>query len=300
MAKTLKGQNQQANLEQSSGLGVLLEQVPALNALLNEAVANNWSAAKFQNAVEDSHWWQVHSATARSVIIERANDPETYQQDLDNTRSSIQALSHQLGMNLTEQQLQAISTHAMLTGNTSNQQWLTTEISRREDYSGVKNLGSLAGSMASTATQLQQLARSYGMHWTPAQIAERAQNVVSGRTTLDTYQSDVVQWAQSAFPGLKEQLQAGQTLAQLADPYVQSMSQILEINPGSLDVYTPKIRQALQGIPDKTGQRVPMSLVDFEKQVRQDPRWQYTQNAKDTMSSLLLKVGADWGFGPEG
>jgi hypothetical protein len=40
-----------------------------------------------------------------------------------------------------------------------------------------------------------------------------------------------------------------------------------------------------------------MNLNDFEEQVRRDPRWQYTQNAKDTMSSVLVKIGQDFGFG---
>ncbi len=284
-----------------AGLGSLLDSVPELAQLVNQAVASGWTAAKFQNMVEDSGWWQDHSATARSIIIERANDPKTYQQNLNNAKSSIESLAHQLGMTLTTQEVQAISSHALLTGNESNQAWLTTRISSREDYSHLKNIGSLEGGMAATATQLQQLSSAYGMRWTPAQIAQRAQNVVSGATTVDTYQADAINWAKSAFPGLAKQIDAGQTISQLADPYVQSMSSLLEVDPGALNIYTPKIRAAMQGYTDPhTKDRVPMNLADFEKQVRHDPRWQYTQNAKDTMSSALVKIGADFGFGPEG
>jgi hypothetical protein len=79
------------------------------------------------------------------------------------------------------------------------------------------------------------------------------------------------------------------------------MSNLLEIDPGTLTTFTPAIRKAMQGTTDpKTGVRASTPLWQFEDQVRQDPRWQYTQNAKDTMSTALVKLGADFGFGPNG
>ncbi len=41
-------------------------------------------------------------------------------------------------------------------------------------------------------------------------------------------------------------------------------------------------------------------IWQFEQQVRTDPRWQYTNNAKDAMSTALLHIGSDFGFGPQG
>jgi hypothetical protein len=41
-------------------------------------------------------------------------------------------------------------------------------------------------------------------------------------------------------------------------------------------------------------------LWQFEQTLRADPRWAKTNNARDTMSSALLKIGADFGFGPNG
>jgi hypothetical protein len=79
------------------------------------------------------------------------------------------------------------------------------------------------------------------------------------------------------------------------------MSNLLEVDPGTLNLYTPAIRKAMQGTADpSTGQRTSTPLWQFEDQVRQDPRWQYTQNARDTASTALVKLGADFGFGPNG
>ena len=294
------GGSQKPNYRAVDGLGDLLTSVPELNKLLQQAQANDWSTQRFLNAVENSDWYQNHSATARAEIIQRANDPASWQSSLRATTFSIMSLEHQLGMSLTPDENHAIAVHALLSGNSGNQQWLTDRISHHEDYSNLKNLNNLQGQMAGTTAQLQQLAADYGVRWTPAQFAQHAQDIVDGTTTIDTFQRRMVDWAMSAFPGWSKQLQEGRTLAQVADPYVQSMSQILEMNPSQLDTYTPMIRQALQGSRDKSGDWNPTSLIDFERQLRSDPRYWKTQGAVDTVSSALIKMGQDFGFGPEG
>lgn len=297
----LGGDMTKADFMGVDSLGDLLKSIPELSDLLNKAAKHDWTVTRFENEVENSHWYKHHSETARSVLIQQANDPATWHQTLRSTEQSINALARQLGMPLGNSESLAIAMHALMTGNDNNQQWLTSRISAHEDYSHVRNLDTLRGGMAATSTQLQQMAAEYGVRWTPAQIAEKAQKVLAGVTTIDTYQADLVSWAKSAFPALTAQLESGQTVKDLADPYVQSMSSLLEIDPGGLSVYTPKIRRAMQGVTDpKTKERTQINLSDFEDQVRHDSRWQYTQNAKDTVSSALLQLGADFGFGPEG
>ena len=81
----------------------------------------------------------------------------------------------------------------------------------------------------------------------------------------------------------------------MADPYIQSMSNILELPSTSLDVFDPNIRQALAfTLPDgKIGTK---SIYDFEKDLRKDARWQYTDNARRSVSSGALKVLQDFGL----
>jgi hypothetical protein len=43
--------------------------------------------------------------------------------------------------------------------------------------------------------------------------------------------------------------------------------------------------------PDKE-----MSLFEYKKALRKDPRWQYTDNARETVSSGLTQVLRDFGF----
>lgn len=282
-------------------LGALLDQVPELRTLINQAVAGNWTAQKFQDQVENSTWWKSHSDTARSVIIQQANDPAAYHQRWSTAAHSVVDLAHQLGFAINGATAQAIATSALLSGHENDQAWLTHALSGHENYSHTSSTSGFTGQMAGTIQQLQSMAGDYGMNLTPAQAAEYAQAVVSGNTTIDTYKNRMISWAASTFPSLAKEIQTGTTVKDLATPYVQSMSNLLEIDPASLGVYTPAIRKAMQGVTDPhTGTRASVPLWQFEDQVRQDPRWQYTQNARDTVSQALVKLGADFGFGPQG
>lgn len=278
-------------------LGNLLDSVPALKKLVNQALANGWTVAKFQNQVEDSAWWKNHSDTARQVLITQANDPATYQQNLGNAEFQIRSLSQQLGMDLSKDQVEAIARTSLLTGNTGNTDWLKHQIGKSEDYSGIKTTDNLSGEMAANAQQLQQLAGAYGVRLTPEQIAHRAKMVAMGVTTLDTYRQQAIGYAKSAFPSFAKQLDEGQTMMDIANPYISSASQILELDPAKFDLYNPLIRKGLQGTTAKPGEPPSsMPLWQFENTVRQDPRWQYTNNAKQNAASMLLQLGQSWGF----
>jgi hypothetical protein len=68
------------------------------------------------------------------------------------------------------------------------------------------------------------------------------------------------------------------------------MANILEIgDPNQIDLNDPTLRM---GISDKGD----MNLFDFKKALRRDNRWQYTEQARDDVSTAVLGVLRDFGF----
>jgi len=122
-----------------------------------------------------------------------------------------------------------------------------------------------------------------------------ASQIVAGQLDENTVFNTIRESAANAFPSLSEKIKAGIDLKTLADPYIQSMSNILELPSTSLDVFDPNIRQALAyTLPDgKVGTK---SIYDFEKDLRKDARWQYTDNARRSVSGAALKVLQDFGL----
>jgi hypothetical protein len=67
------------------------------------------------------------------------------------------------------------------------------------------------------------------------------------------------------------------------------MASVLEINPESITLNDSVLRSAIG--PDKE-----MSLYDYQKMLKKDDRWQYTDQAKQEVSGTALKVLRDFGF----
>jgi uncharacterized protein YqeY len=67
------------------------------------------------------------------------------------------------------------------------------------------------------------------------------------------------------------------------------MANVLELNAEQIDLNDSTLRSA---ISDK-GET---NLYDFQRQLRKDSRWQYTQNAREEVANSVLGVLRDFGF----
>lgn len=125
--------------------------------------------------------------------------------------------------------------------------------------------------------------------------SDYATKILTDKLDKDSVYNSIRESAISAFPQLADRIKSGIDVRTIADPYIQSMSNILEVPSTSIDLFDPKIRGALSyTLPDgKVGTK---SIYDFEKELRQDPRWQYTKNAKKTVADTTLRVLQDFGF----
>jgi hypothetical protein len=98
---------------------------------------------------------------------------------------------------------------------------------------------------------------------------------------------------QQAKLGLPEKVGAlldeGLDLANVFAPYRNQMAALLEVTPDSINLDDPLLRSAYG--PDKE-----TSIYDFKRAVRKDPRWQYTDNAREEVSNVALQVLRDFGF----
>lgn len=83
-------------------------------------------------------------------------------------------------------------------------------------------------------------------------------------------------------------LDEGMDLANIYAPYRNTMATLLEVNPDSISLDDPVLRSAY-------GQDKEMSLYDFKRMVRKDPRWPFTDNARQEISTAALSVLRDFG-----
>ncbi len=128
------------------------------------------------------------------------------------------------------------------------------------------------------------LSRDFG-----ASVDGWVKQIESG-TDIDTIKNVIRQTAKLGMPDrVSTLLDQGVDLETVYSPYKRIMASVLEVNPDSISLNDPTLRGAI-------GQDREMTLYDFQRSLRKDPRWQYTDNARQEVSDAALKVLQDFGF----
>jgi hypothetical protein len=292
MAASVTPAQQKAALLAGIGpLSSLLTSVPELQALLNKAISSGQTAQEFQNAINNSQWYRTHSDTVRAGLIQQASDPKTYAKMLTQEQAKVKALASQMGVQLTPQQLAKLGSQSYLQGFSQDQ--LTAQLAGMFNRSGV-----LGGQAAQIHDELQKTAALYGQNWNDATARYRTQQVLANPGMMDTYKEQMKTAAKAMFPGLSSQIDAGLTVEDIASPYKQTMSNLLEVDPGTITLNDRMVKAALQGTGNvqKGQQPTATPLWQFEQQVRSDPRWQKTNNAMQDTAATLESLGKQWGL----
>jgi hypothetical protein len=145
-------------------------------------------------------------------------------------------------------------------------------------------------------TKLVQVARDNGFQISdilPGGTNEQQvlQGIASGKIDINRVEQDARKLAAQGQPQyVRDLLSQGYNLAQVFAPYRQTMATILEIDdPNSIDINDPILRSAISDKGD-------MNIYDFKKVLRQDNRWQYTEQARQDVSTAALQVLRDFGF----
>jgi hypothetical protein len=190
-----------------------------------------------------------------------------------------------------------ISTEYLTANAEDPRLWIEDKV-KTDVLFGKKEVNSLAipeGPSGKYFVALKNFAADNGILLSDSAATSYANSIVTNVIDENTAFNALRESAAEAFPALADKIKAGINLKTLADPYIQSMSSILEIPGSGIDLFDPKIRGALAyTLPDgKVGTR---SIYDFEKELRKDPRWQYTNNARNEAASVATTVLKDFGF----
>lgn len=291
-----QGMSKQDYEDALGNLAGLLTSVPELATLLKSAENGGWTQDTFLNKVYQSKWWQTHNDAARELIGLSTADKAEYATRLQNAQNQVTNLAKSMGVTLNSKQLKDLSYQFLVQG--WDQQTLANTVGKK--YNVHTQAGDMQGLAAQYYQQLKQTYSEFGIPSTDLAMRQRVAQMLAGNTDINTYKQSVIQAAKSMYPGLASQIDAGLSVSQIADPFIQTMANTLELDPNALSISDPLIKKALQGSITQTGDKTSTTttpLWQFEQQLRTDPRWSKTQNARDTISSALVHIGRDFGFG---
>jgi hypothetical protein len=176
---------------------------------------------------------------------------------------------------------------ANVTGDLDEVQFLTDIIKKNPEYDkrkqGIRDVGRQDLVKTAVANGLD-LDKTFA-----SQLPTWIKRIESGEDP-EVFKQVIRQTAKIGLPEkVSKLLDQGLDLDAVYAPYRNTMASLLELNPDSISLNDPLLRSAIQG--DKE-----MPIYDFQRALRKDPRWQYTNNARETVSSGLSQVLKDFGF----
>jgi hypothetical protein len=146
-----------------------------------------------------------------------------------------------------------------------------------------------ADTRALTVQTLQSTANANGVVLSPEQLNQYALDIQNGKD-VKIIQSQIRNLAGLGMPdSVKKLLAEGTDLDTIYSPYKQTMAAVLELNPTTISFTDPVLRSAI-------GPNGETPLYDFQRALRKDARWQYTNNAREDVFQSVNKVLQDFGF----
>ena len=194
------------------------------------------------------------------------------------------------------------TTNGIRTGGINEEQ-LLIDVINSGAYAADKKLGKLStlGKLATEvktrkgearnidAEAIRATARANMLELSDVQVNNFLADLKAGQD-IKTINSRIRNIAAMGMPdSIKQMVAEGTDLDTIYQPYKTRMAAILELNPEAININDATLRSAIG--PDKE-----MPLYEFEKALRKDSRWQYTNNAKKEVSNVALRVLKDFGL----
>jgi hypothetical protein len=295
---------------------VLFRSVPSLGELLKRYVNDELTDAQFRREIELDPWYRSNSAEIKARYVQlfnyedlvktgRATGTTDYEQRIAQITRNVQNKARELnGVEIPDDQAKLIAKDLYIYNLDNDPSVLTERLVRfirptAGMIGGVPTLG-YSGQALQNYQTLQAVAKANGLRiqdllprdatGAPMTAEGTLEQLALGKLDLNRIAQDARKLAslgQSDF--VKDLLGQGYDLETIYSPYKNTMASILELDPNTISLSDPALRMGISKEGD-------MNLYDFERSLRQDNRWQYTQQARGEVADVALRVLRDFGF----
>jgi len=285
---------------------------PGLQALLRKAIGkdgvpntdDDLTVDQFTNELENTDWFKTNASSVRQRgfykrqfddLVKKGGKLEDlyktteYGRGLKFTQQVIADEIKKVGATLTPEEIDLISRDIYDLGYENQKAIVSQRIRAKIAY---KPGGIVGGEAGENLADLRKTAKANGLDLEKnfgSSIQGWLQNLAQGES-VETFKQIIRSTAKLGLPEKAAALlDQGVDLDTIYSPYKRLMASVLEINPETISLDDQVLRSAIG--PDKE-----MSLYDYQKMLRKDNRWQYTNQAKEEVSDTALRVLRDFGF----
>lgn len=221
--------------------------------------------------------------------IGQLNTTSSYARGLASAKAYIEATASGLTGTMSPERLDAFVKRMYDSANDKDPNIINRELAALISYKPGTQLG---GAVGADLTSLRATARANGFNLDTqfgSNINDWLQRLAKGES-VETFKNTIRGAAKLGLPDkVASLLDQGLDLKDIYAPYRNVMASVLEVAPDSIGLDDKTLRMAIG--PDKE-----MSIYDFQRILRKDARWQYTNNAREEASTAVLGVLRDFGF----
>ena len=290
----------------------IFNNVPSLKRILDRYVKEDWTPAKLRKEIRDDVWYRKNSAEIKARYVQlynyrdmvasgRADGSTDYEKQISTLERQLADKARAMGSGIASDPaaLRKAAENMYIT-NVGIDDAMTTDFIA----AAIRPIGSMiAGQPTSGYTgqalkdyqAIQGIAKANGFRVkdiVPGGQTEQQvlQGIATGKIDANRLAQDARKLAAQGQPQyVRDLLGQGYNLDQVYAPYRQTMANLLEINADEIDLNDSTLRSAISDKGD-------MNIYDFKKTLKADKRWQYTENAKQEVSDMTLKILRDFGF----
>ena len=174
-------------------------------------------------------------------------------------------------------------------GSEEREQLALNIIGRKISIEGIDDPGKVGGLIGNAVRNVRALSSNYGLTINPQEVRDYALESLRSQTGLDTVETKFNNLARVQYQGLVPYLDQGLSVKDISSSYMSKKAQLLELNPAEITINDNDIQRAL------TGEKL-KPLYEFEMDLRKNPQWEYTNNAREEASSYAYTILRDFGL----
>lgn len=265
---------------------------------------DDYTPQRFLNELQTTTWFASNAGPIRQRqfykkqyedLLKKGGNAEElaktteYGRGLASAKQAIADAAVTYGSSVNATDLDVLATQVYDLANEGNAPIIKAAIRGKIKYTPGAALGGEAGV---SLAELQKTASANGLDLNKqfgSSLQGWLQKIAQGESP-ETYKQIIRDTAKIGLPDRVASLvDKGVDLDTIYNPYRNMMAATLEVNPETIKLNDPTLRMAIG--PDKE-----MSLYDYQRSLRKDARWQYTDNARQDVSSIARTVLKDFGF----
>lgn len=260
---------------------------PAYKTEIEQGALTSRDAAK-RAADKAAYDKAINAAAGDKTKIDKINQTSNYGLALTGLKNSIKSVADAAGASYDDAQLETWAKEAYDTNQDVNSATLKNFLTSKFKF-GTEGF---KGAAADNFNALRDTALANGIDINKAFSSQLPGwlDALNKGANIEDFKNIIRGVAKIGMPEkVSKLMDQGIDLKTIYAPYQNLMENVLQLPRGSVTLDDPTLRAAVTSEGE-------VPLYQFERNLRQDNRWQYTDSARQEVSSAVTKVLKDFGF----